>query len=72
MACTRVGGLSGTFIPVSEDAGMNRRVKEGVMTLEKLEALTGVCSVGLDMICIPGNTDESIIAEMIANEAAKG
>ncbi len=72
MACTRVGGLSGTFIPVSEDAGMNRRVKEGVMTLEKLEALTGVCSVGLDMICIPGDTDESIIAGMIADEAAIG
>ena len=72
MACTRVGGLSGTFIPVSEDSGMNRRVKEGVMTLEKLEALTSVCSVGLDMICIPGNTDESIIAGMIADEAAIG
>jgi hypothetical protein len=72
MACTRVGGLSGTFIPVSEDSGMNRRVKEGVMTLEKLEALTSVCSVGLDMICIPGDTDESIIAGMIADEAAIG
>lgn len=72
MACTRVGGLSGTFIPVSEDSGMNRRVKEGVMTLEKLEALTSVCSVGLDMICIPGNTDESIIAGMIVDEAAIG
>lgn len=72
MACTRVGGLSGTFIPVSEDAGMNRRVKEGVMTLEKLEALTGVCSVGLDMICVPGDTDESMIAGMIADEAAIG
>jgi hypothetical protein len=72
MACTRVGGLSGTFIPVSEDSGMNRRVKEGVMTLEKLEALTSVCSVGLDMICIPGDTDEAIIAGMIADEAAIG
>ena len=72
MACTRVGGLSGTFIPVSEDSLMNRRVKEGVMSIEKLEALTSVCSVGLDMICIPGDTDESIIAGMIADEAAIG
>jgi hypothetical protein len=72
MACTRVGGLSGTFIPVSEDSGMNRRVAEGAMTLDKLEALTSVCSVGLDMICIPGSTDESIIAGMIVDEAAIG
>jgi hypothetical protein len=72
MACTRVGGLSGTMVPVSEDAGMNRRVKEGIMKVEKLEALTSVCSVGLDMICIPGDTDESIIAGMIADEAAIG
>jgi len=72
MACTRVGGLSGAFIPASEDSGMNKRVKEGAMTIEKLEALTSVCSVGLDMICIPGDTDESIIAGMIADEAAIG
>lgn len=72
MACTRVGGLSGTFIPVSEDSGMNERVREGAMSVEKLEALTSVCSVGLDMICIPGDTDEAIIAGMIADEAAIG
>lgn len=72
MACTRVGGLSGTFIPVSEDSKMNLRVKEGTMSIQKLEALTSVCSVGLDMICIPGETDESIIAGMIADEAAIG
>ena len=72
MACTRVGGLSGTMVPVSEDSGMNERVKEGAMSVEKLEALTSVCSVGLDMICIPGDTDESIIAGMIADEAAIG
>lgn len=72
MACTRIGGLSGTFIPVSEDAGMNRRVKEGVMSLEKLEALTSVCSVGLDMVCVPGDTDEWTIAGIIADEMAVG
>ncbi len=72
MACTRIGGLSGTFIPVSEDAGMNRRVREGVMNLQKLEALTSVCSVGLDMICLPGDTDEWTIAGIIVDEAAIG
>jgi hypothetical protein len=72
MACTRVGGLSGTMIPVSEDSGMNQRVKEGIMSIQKLEALTSVCSVGLDMVCIPGDTDESIIAGIIADEMAIG
>jgi uncharacterized protein (UPF0210 family) len=72
MACTRVGGLSGALIPVTEDGGMSRRVAEGCMTLEKLEALTSVCSVGLDMICIPGDTDVWTIAGMIADQAAIG
>ena len=72
MACTRIGGLSGTFIPVSEDSKMNERVKERTMSLQKLEALTSVCSVGLDMVCVPGDTDESVIAGMIADEAAIG
>jgi uncharacterized protein (UPF0210 family) len=72
MACTRIGGLSGVFIPVSEDSGMNERVGEGSMNLEKLEAITSVSSVGLDMICIPGDTDESVIAGLIADEAAIG
>jgi len=72
MACTRVGGLSGALIPVTEDGGMSRRVAEGCMTLEKLEALTSVCSVGLDMICIPGDTDVWTIAGLIADQAAIG
>jgi len=72
MACTRIGGLSGVFIPVSEDSGMNERISEGYINLEKLEALTSISSVGLDMVCIPGDTDESIIAGLIADEAAIG
>lgn len=72
MVCTRVGGLSGVFVPVSEDSGMNERVKEKSANLEKLEALSSICSVGLDMVCIPGDTDESIIAGLIADEAARG
>jgi len=72
MACTRTGGLSGAFIPVSEDTMMNQRVKEGTITLQKLEAMTSVCSVGLDMICLPGDTDESILAGIISDEMAIG
>jgi len=72
MACSRVGGLSGAFIPVSEDSVMDKRVAEGAINLEKLEAMTSVCSVGLDMICLPGDTDESTIAGIIADEMAIG
>ncbi|MEM2875237.1 MAG: PFL family protein [Candidatus Hadarchaeales archaeon] len=72
MACTRVGGLSGALIPVTEDGGMSRRVAEGCMTIEKLEALTSVCSVGLDMICVPGDTDVWTIGGLIADQAAIG
>ena len=72
MASSYVGGLSGAFIPVSEDAGMIEAVKCGALTLEKLEAMTCVCSVGLDMIAIPGDTSASTIAAIIADEAAIG
>lgn len=72
MACSHVGGLSGAFIPVSEDAGMIDAVNKGALHLDKLEAMTAVCSVGLDMIAIPGNTPASTIAAMIADEAAIG
>lgn len=72
MASSSVGGLSGAFIPVSEDAGMIHAVREGVLTLEKLEAMTAVCSVGLDMIVVPGHTNASIISGIIADEAAIG
>lgn len=72
MACNHVGGLSGAFIPVSEDAGMIDAVNNGHLTLEKLEAMTAICSVGLDMIAIPGATPASSIAAMIADEAAIG
>ena len=72
MACSHVGGLSGAFIPVSEDAGMIDAVNSGSLNLEKLEAMTCVCSVGLDMIAIPGDTPASTIAGMIADEAAIG
>ncbi|NLN06062.1 MAG: PFL family protein [Firmicutes bacterium] len=72
MASSYVGGLSGAFIPVSEDAGMIRAVEQGALTLEKLEALTCVCSVGLDMIAVPGNTSAETIAAIIADEAAIG
>ena len=60
MASSRVGGLSGAFIPVSEDAGMISAVREGALGLEKLEAMTAVCSVGLDMIVIPGDTPSEV------------
>ncbi len=72
MASSYVGGLSGAFIPVSEDEGMINAVKAGALTYEKLEAMTCVCSVGLDMIAIPGDTPESSIAGMIADEMAIG
>jgi uncharacterized protein (UPF0210 family) len=72
MASSRVGGLSGAFIPVSEDKGMLEAVGRGSLSLEKLEAMTCVCSVGLDMIAIPGNTSASTIAAIIADEAAIG
>ncbi|MDT8716768.1 PFL family protein [Clostridium sp. 19966] len=72
MACSHVGGLSGAFIPVSEDIGMIHAVEKGALTLEKLEAMTCVCSVGLDMIAIPGDTSASTISAIIADEAAIG
>ena len=72
MACSSVGGLSGAFIPVSEDAGMIADAKSGSLTIEKLEAMTAVCSVGLDMIAIPGDTTADAIAGIIADEAAIG
>ncbi|SDE18459.1 PFL family protein [Sporomusa acidovorans] len=72
MASSHVGGLSGAFIPVSEDAGMIAAVERGSLSLEKLEAMTCVCSVGLDMIAIPGDTSAATIAAIIADEAAIG
>jgi len=72
MACNHVGGLSGAFIPVSEDAGMIDGVEAGSLNLEKLEAMTAICSVGLDMIAIPGDTPAESISGMIADEAAIG
>ena len=72
MASSYVGGLSGAFIPVSEDQGMIDSVKAGALTIEKLEAMTCVCSVGLDMIAIPGDTPASTISGIIADEAAIG
>ena len=72
MASSHVGGLSGAFIPVSEDAGMIAAAERGALTLEKLEAMTAVCSVGLDMIAIPGDTPEEVIDGIIADEIAIG
>jgi uncharacterized protein (UPF0210 family) len=72
MASSAIGGLSGAFIPVSEDAGMIEAVKAGALSIEKLEAMTCVCSVGLDMIAIPGDTPAEIIAGIIADEMAIG
>jgi len=72
MASSSVGGLSGAFIPVSEDAGMIRAVVDGALTLEKLEAMTCVCSVGLDMIAVPGDTSAATISAIIADEMAIG
>ena len=71
-AASNVGGLSGAFIPVSEDAGMIEAAKSGALSIEKLEAMTCVCSVGLDMIVIPGDTSASTISAIIADEAAIG
>ncbi len=72
MASSYVGGLSGAFIPVSEDAGMIRAVEAGALSLEKLEAMTAVCSVGLDMVAVPGDTPWESIAGIIADECAIG
>lgn len=72
MASGNVGGLSGAFIPVSEDAGMIEAARSGALTLEKLEAMTAVCSVGLDMIVVPGDTTPEVISGIIADEAAIG
>lgn len=72
MASSHVGGLSGAFIPVSEDSGMIEAVEKGSLSLEKLEAMTAVCSVGLDMIAVPGSTSKETIAAIIADEAAIG
>lgn len=72
MAAARVGGLSGAFIPVSEDMGMVRAVADGALTYEKLEAMTAVCSVGIDMVAIPGDVSEETIAAMLGDEMAIG
>ena len=72
MASSSVGGLSGAFIPVSEDAGMIDAVNRGALSIEKLEAMTAVCSVGLDMIAVPGDTTASTISAIIADEMAIG
>jgi uncharacterized protein (UPF0210 family) len=72
MASGNVGGLSGTFIPISEDAGMIRAVQNGSLNLQKLEALTSVCSVGLDMFAVPGNTPADVLSAIIADELSIG
>ena len=72
MASSHVGGLSGAFIPVSEDAGMIEAARSGALSLEKLEAMTAVCSVGLDMIAIPGDTSADVICGIIADEISIG
>ena len=72
MASGHVGGLSGAFIPVSEDEGMIAAARRGTLTIDKLEAMTCVCSVGLDMIAVPGNTSAETISAIIADEAAVG
>ena len=72
MASSYVGGLSGAFIPVSEDQGRIEAARAGALSIEKLEAMTGVCSVGLDMIAIPGDTKASTISGIIADEMAIG
>ena len=72
MASSSVGGLSGAFIPVSEDDGMIRAVRDGALSLDKLEAMTAVCSVGLDMVAIPGDTPTSMLVGIIADEMAIG
>ncbi len=72
MASSHVGGLSGAFIPVSEDAGMIEAASSGALSIEKLEAMTAVCSVGLDMIAVPGDTTEDVISALIADEISIG
>ena len=72
MASSHVGGLSGAFIPVTEDAGMISAARSGVLKIEKLEAMTAVCSVGIDMVIIPGDTTPAVISALIADEAAIG
>lgn len=72
MASSHVGGLSGAFIPVSEDAGMIDAVISGALTFDKLEAMTSVCSVGIDMVAVSGDTSESTLSAIIADEAAIG
>ena len=72
MASSYVGGLSGAFIPVSEDTGMIEAAEAGALTIEKLEAMTCVCSVGIDMVAIPGDTSEETISGIIADEMAIG
>ena len=72
MASSSVGGLSGAFIPVSEDEGMIAAARSGALTLDKLEAMTCVCSVGLDMIAVPGDTPAETLSAIIADEAAIG
>ena len=72
MASSSVGGLSGAFIPVSEDEGMIAAAQSGALTLDKLEAMTCVCSVGLDMIAVPGDTSAAALSAIIADEAAIG
>jgi uncharacterized protein (UPF0210 family) len=72
MASSYVGGLSGAFIPVSEDAGMVEAIRAGSLSIEKLEAMTSVCSVGLDMIAVPGDTSASTISGILADEIAIG
>ncbi|MBR5043706.1 MAG: DUF711 family protein, partial [Clostridia bacterium] len=72
MASGHVGGLSGAFIPVSEDRGMIDAVKAGTLSLSKLEAMTAVCSVGLDMIAVPGDTTAETVAGIIADEISIG
>jgi hypothetical protein len=71
-ASTRVGGLSGAFVPVSEDLNISQAAEQGFLTLDKLEAITSVCSVGLDMVAIPGETSVETIAGLIADEMAIG
>jgi hypothetical protein len=72
MASSYVGGLSGAFIPVSEDAGMTHAADIGALTIEKLEAMTAVCSVGIDMVMIPGDTSSETISGIIADEGMIG
>ena len=72
MASSHVGGLSGAFIPVTEDAGMIAAARSGSLDITKLESMTAVCSVGLDMIVIPGDTTAEVISAIIADEAAIG